>query len=158
MRWERTHMVRSGTPDSQQSLGDLVAQATRDISQLIRYEIDLAKSEFRVDIKRIGWAAGLAGFCAIAGCLIVILLCFGYAYLLYWAGVPGGLGGGFAFAALTIALLAMLAAFIAYRRLRGMTRMRRTIKTVSDDLGMLRGGGSAPEATEAPALPDQAAR
>jgi hypothetical protein len=151
-------MVRSGTPDAQQTLGELVAQATRDISQLIRFEIDLAKSEFRVDIKRVAWAAGLAGFCAMAGCLIVILLCFGYAYLLYWAGVPGGLGGGFAFAAATIALLAALAAFIAYRRLRGMTRMRRTIKTVTDDLSMLRRGDSAPEAADMRALPDQASR
>jgi hypothetical protein len=150
-------MVRSGAPDAQQSLGELVAQATRDISQLIRHEIDLAKSEFRVDIKRIGVAAGLIAFCAMAGCLIVILLCFGYAYLLYWAGVPGGLGGGFAFAALTIALLAALAAFIAYRRLRGMTRMRATIKTVSDDIGMLRRGDSGSSTNEVKALPEQAA-
>ena len=41
-------MVRSERPDSaagQQSLGDLVAGAVKDISQLVRYEINLAVSE-----------------------------------------------------------------------------------------------------------------
>ena len=41
-------MVRSEVPEPAgdgQSLGDLVALAAKDVSQLIRYEIDLAKTE-----------------------------------------------------------------------------------------------------------------
>ena len=133
-------MARSATPQSEASLGELVAQAAKDISQLIHYEIDLAKSELKVDVRRLAIAAGLAGFCGLAGCLVIIMLCFGYAYLLHWAGAPGGLGGAFGFTALTVALLAAIAAFIAYRRVRGMTRMKRTRKTVSDDISMLRRG------------------
>jgi hypothetical protein len=41
-------MVRSARPggaDGQQSLGDLVAAAAKDMSQLVRYEISLAKGE-----------------------------------------------------------------------------------------------------------------
>jgi len=133
-------MARSGMPQSDQSLGDLVAQAAKDISQLIRYEIDLAKSELRIDVRRLALAAGLGAFCGLAGCLIVIMLCFAYAYLLHWAGAPGGMGGAFGFTALTVALLAAVAAFIAYRRVRGMTRMKRTRKSVADDLSMLRRG------------------
>jgi hypothetical protein len=60
-------MVRSATPETNHSLGDLVAQAARDISQLVRYEIDLAKSELRIDLKRIGLAALFAGFGVLAG-------------------------------------------------------------------------------------------
>ena len=52
-------MVRSETPEpagDDQSLGDLVALAAKDVSQLIRYEIDLAKSELKGDVQRIGLA------------------------------------------------------------------------------------------------------
>jgi hypothetical protein len=53
-------MVHSDTPEpagADQSLGDLVALAAKDVSQLIRYEIDLAKSELKVDAQRVGIAA-----------------------------------------------------------------------------------------------------
>jgi hypothetical protein len=52
-------MVRSETPEpagGDQSLGDLVALAAKDVSQLIRYEIDLAKTELKGDAKRVGLA------------------------------------------------------------------------------------------------------
>ena len=48
-------MVRSEVPEPAgdgQSLGDLVALAAKDVSQLIRYEIDLAKTELRSGISR----------------------------------------------------------------------------------------------------------
>src|SRR5690242_17861337 len=59
----RDAMVRSGTPDGadgQQSLGELVSLAAKDISSLVRYEISLAKSEMRMDARRIGIAAAFA--------------------------------------------------------------------------------------------------
>ena len=52
-------MVRSETPEpagADQSLGDLVALAAKDVSQLIRYEIDLAKTELKGDAQRVGMA------------------------------------------------------------------------------------------------------
>jgi hypothetical protein len=160
---EEDLMARSGTPQTEASLGDLVAQAAKDISQLIHYEIDLAKSELKVDVRRLAVAAGLAGFIGLAGCLIVIMLCFGYAYLLYWAGVWGGLGGAYGFTALTIAFLAALAGFFAWRRVGGMTRMRRTRKTVADDIRMLRRSGgdtttAVPAGTPAAELPGKTTR
>ena len=56
-------MVRSEVPEPAgdgQSLGDLVALAAKDVSQLIRYEIDLAKSELMDDVQRVGLAGGLS--------------------------------------------------------------------------------------------------
>jgi hypothetical protein len=140
---EEDSMAGSATPQSEQSLGSLVAQAAKDLSQLVHYEIELAKSELKVDVRRLAIAAGLAGFCALAGCLIVIMLCFGYAYLLHWAGAPGGMGGAFGFVALTVFLLALIAGFIAYRRVRGISGMKRTRKTLSEDISMLRHAGSS---------------
>jgi hypothetical protein len=57
-------MVRSETPEpsgADQSLGDLVALAAKDVSQLLRYEIDLAKVELRGDLRRVGLAGALGG-------------------------------------------------------------------------------------------------
>ena len=140
-------MVRSERPDSaagQQSLGDLVAGAAKDVSQLVRYEISLAKSELRMDARRIVIAAGFAVVGLFVGCLLIVLLCFAYAYGLAAIGVPGGLWGAFLFVALTCFLLVLLVAVIALVFIRKVTGMKLTRKTMSDDLGMLRRGDSSP--------------
>ena len=140
-------MVRSARPDGadgQQSLGDLVAGAAKDMSQLVRYEISLAKSELKMDARRIGIAAALAVVGLFVGCLLVVLLCFAFAYGLAAIGVPGGLWGAFLFVALTCFLLVLLVAVIAVVFIRKVTGMKLTRKTVVDDLGMLRRGDSGP--------------
>jgi hypothetical protein len=141
----RSGTVRTGQPDGtrdQQSLGDLVALALKDVSKLIRYEISLAKSELRVDVKRVALAGGLI----VGGLAIVfpgvILLCFAYAYFLHWAGAWGGLAGAFGFAGLTFLVLAGIACFVAYLGIRRVTGMRLTRRTVAADIGMLRRSGS----------------
>ena len=136
-------MVRSGRPDGtdgQQSLGDLVALAAKDISSLVRYEISLAKSELKMDARRIGIAAALAVVGLFVGCLLVVLLCFAFAYGLNAAGI--WLWASFLIVAGTCLLLIGLAALIAYGRIRKVTGMKMTRKTVIDDLGMLRRGDS----------------
>lgn len=136
----------------QESLGDLVALAARDVSQLVRYELDLAKSELRADVKRAAMAGALFGFAAFIGCLVLVLLTFALAYGLHAAGVPGG--GGlyvcFVYAAVILILLAGALAGIAILGLKKFSGMRQTRKTVTEDLGMLRrrdGSGSALKGT-----------
>ena len=88
-------MVRSGTPEpagGDQSLGDLVSLATKDVSQLVRYEIELAMSELRSELKRVAVGAGMFAIAAFFGILILFSPCFAYAYLLHWAGAWGGMG------------------------------------------------------------------
>jgi hypothetical protein len=138
-------MVRSGRPDSaggQQSLGDLVSGAAKDVSQLVRYEISLAKSELKMDAKRIAIAAGLAVVGLFVGCLLLVLLCFAFAYGLNAAGI--WLWASFLIVAGTCLLLIAVAALIAYGRIRKVTGMKMTRKTVVDDLGMLRRADSSP--------------
>src|ERR1700745_1700651 len=87
-RW--VWMVRSEAPEpagTDQSLGDLVALAAKDVSQLIRYEIDLAKAELRADLQRIGLAGAMGGFSFYVTTVVFVLLCFAYAYGLIAAGV-----------------------------------------------------------------------
>jgi hypothetical protein len=147
-------MVRSARPDGadgQQSLGDLVAGAAKDMSQLVRYEISLAKSELKMDARRIGIAAALAVVGLFVGCLLVVLLCFAFAYgLNEGAGIK--LWASFLIVAGTCLLLIGLAGLIAYGRVRKVTGMKMTRKTVVDDLSMLRrnepgGNGNAPAIT-----------
>jgi uncharacterized membrane protein YqjE len=134
-------MVRSGTPEpagGDQTLGDLVAIAAKDVSQLVRSEIDLAKSELRSELKRVSVAGALFGIAAFFAILILFSLCFAYAYLLHWAGAWGGLGGAFGFTALTLAVLGAGLGFVAVKVLKRMTGMKKTRETVTQNIGMLR--------------------
>jgi Putative Actinobacterial Holin-X, holin superfamily III len=137
-------MVRGGRPDGaegQQSLGELVALAAKDVSQLLRYEISLAKSELKMDARRIGIAAALAVVGLFVACLLVVLLCFAFAYGLVAAGI--WTWAAFLIVAGTCLLLIALAGLIAFGRIRKVTGMKMTRQTVIDDLGMLRRGDSS---------------
>ena len=70
------------------------------------------------------------------GCLLVVLLCFAFAYGLAAAGI--WLWASFLIVAGTCLLLIGLAGLIAYGRIRKVTGMKMTRKTVVDDLSMLR--------------------
>jgi len=138
-------MVRSETPEptgSDQSLGDLVALAAKDVSQLIRYEIDLAKTELRSDMRRVGLAVGLSGAAAFVGCIVLILLCWAFAYGLIALGIwPWA---AFLIVAGTCVLLAVIAVGVAYLGVRHLSGLRRTRKSVTESLDMLRGDGEQP--------------
>lgn len=133
----------SGKPrtGSDQSLGDLIAVATKDVSQLVRYEIDLAKSELRGDIRRLAIGGALAGIAAFFGVLILGSLFFAYAYLLHEvAHLPGGLAAAYGVVAFTFLLLGVIAGLVAFRVIKRMSGMKKTRDSVSEGLGMLRRG------------------
>ena len=123
-----------------QSLGSLVSMAVSDVSQLLKYELDLAKLELKADVRRIGIAAALMGMAAFVGCLVLVLLCFAFAYGLITLGIWSW--AAFLIVAGTCLLLIGVAGLIAYGRIRKVTGMKMTRKTVIDDLGMLRRGDS----------------
>jgi hypothetical protein len=139
-------MVRSGSPDGtdvQQSLGELVALAAKDMSSLVRYEISLAKSELKMDARRIGIVAGIAVVGLFVVCLIVVLLCFALTYgLVYAFGIP--VYAGFLCTVGACLLVILVAGSIAFLIIRRVTGMKMTRQTVMDDIGMLRRGESSP--------------
>lgn len=112
----------------EESLGSLVAAASDQISTLVRAEIELAKAEFRFDAKRVGMAAGLFGAAAFMAHLCLILGSFALAYGLVAAGVWTWL------AFLIVTVLYLLVAgglvFIGVRRLKGLTGMKRTLRSL----------------------------
>ena len=138
-------MVRSANPDgadAQQSLGELVALAAKDMSSLVRYEISLAKSELKMDARRIGIASALGVVGMFVACLVIVLLCFAFAYGLVAAGI--WTWAAFLIVAGTCVLVIGIAALIAYSRIRKVSGMKMTRQTVMDDLGMLRKSESSP--------------
>jgi len=138
-------MVRSVRPegaDAQQSLGELVAQAMKDVSSLLHYEISLAKSELRLDARRIGIASALGVVGMFGACLIIVLLCFAFAFGLVAAGI--WTWAAFLIVAGTVLVLIGVAGLMAYGRIRKVTGMKMTRQTVMDDLSMLRRGETSP--------------
>ena len=139
-------MVRSEVPESAgdgQSLGDLVALAAKDVSQLIRYEIDLAKTELKDDVQRIGLAGALGGVAAFVACLVLVLLSIALAFGLIALGI-------WAWAAFLIVsgayvLFAVLVLGIAYLRVRRLSGLSKTRKTVTEGLEMLRQENQHPD-------------
>ena len=85
------------TPSEQKaaetSLGDLLGEVTRDLSTLMRQELELAKAELRQSAARAGMGAGLlggAGYAAIMAVLFLsIALWWGLGYLVGngWSGL-----------------------------------------------------------------------
>lgn len=141
-------MAQTETPrpaGSDQSLGDLVALAAKDVSQLIRYEMDLARTELRGDARRAAMASVLIGIGAFMGCLILVMLCFALAYGLMTVGVYNWLS--FIYVAILLGVVAIIAAFIAWRRMRGITGLKTTRASVRDSIAVLRRGSGQPEIT-----------
>jgi len=120
------------------SVGSLVSLEMKDISQLLRYELDLAKLELKADARRLGIGGALLGVAAFVGCLVLMLLCFALAYGLITLGIWSW--AAFLITAGVCVLLAGAAVGIGvvlFKRVRGMPRTRRTVQ---DDMALLRRG------------------
>jgi uncharacterized membrane protein YqjE len=121
---------------SEPSIGDLVSQAIKDVTTLVKCEIDLAKVELRGDARRVGLAVALGGTIMFFGVLILVMLSFAYAYGLITVGIWNW--AAFLIVAGTWALLAVVCALVIWLRLRGVSGLRRTRESVKDDLAMLK--------------------
>jgi uncharacterized membrane protein YqjE len=129
----------------EQSLGMLVSLAVKDVTQLIRCELDLAKLELKADARRLGIAGTLLVIAAFVACLVLMLLSFSFAYGLVALGIWAW--AAFLIVAGVYVLLAGLAVLIGALKFRGVSALRKTRRTVQDDLSMLRRDGATPVAT-----------
>jgi hypothetical protein len=134
---------------SQESVGGLVSLAVKDITQLVRCELDLAKIELKTDVRRIGIGAALFGLSAFVGCLVLMLLCFALAYGLMALGIWGW--AAFLITAGACVLVAALAVGVGILSVKKFGGLPRTRRTVSDDIAVLRRGDSAGAPPRAPA-------
>jgi hypothetical protein len=123
-------------PTVEASLGELVSTATRDMSLLMRQEIELVKAEARQTAISAGLGAaflGLAGGLALFG---LIALTIGGAEALDSIGLTRG--WAFAVVAGVLLTLSALLGLFGISRLRRIKAPERTLQTVKDDVTWLK--------------------
>src|ERR671916_1115743 len=77
-----TPTTEAGQPDVEgTSVGQLIGEVTKDLSTLMRQELELAKAEIKVEAKKAGQGAGMFGAAGLAGLMTVIFL----SIALWWA-------------------------------------------------------------------------
>jgi uncharacterized membrane protein YqjE len=133
-----------------QSIGDLVSVAARDISQLVRYELDLAKIELKDDVKRVAIGGALMAIAGFAGGLILMVLCFAYAYGLSTA-FSWPLWGSFLVVFGTLLVITLIALFVGYRLMRKITGLSKTRRSVAEGVSLLHRNKAAGPAAKAQA-------
>ena len=122
----------------ERSLGQLVAQASDDLSSIVRAEIALAKAELRGDVKNAALGGSLFGAAGYLGVLASVtgVLTVGYAL------VAAGLRPWLAFLIITVALLlvAGILALIGRSRLKRLGPPERTIRTTKEAIAAVKPG------------------
>jgi uncharacterized membrane protein YqjE len=131
--------VRSDGQLEDKSLGELVAIATGRVSRLVKSEIELAKLELKDDAKKAALGGVLFALAGLIGGIVVILLSIAAAYGLVTLGIWNWLA--FLIVAGVYVLLAVVLVGIGLLRMKRMTGVSRTRRTVKDDLAVLRRGG-----------------
>jgi putative superfamily III holin-X len=122
----------------ERSLGQLVAQASDDLSSIVRAEIALAKAELRGDVKNAALGGGLFGAAGYLGVLASVTGVVTVAYAL----VAAGLRPWLAFLIVTVALLlvAGILALIGRSRLKRLGPPERTIRTTKEAIAAVKPG------------------
>jgi len=117
------------------SVGDLLGQVSRDLSQLVHQEIDLAKAEVRQEATKFGKGAGMLGGAGFAGYMVALFASLTLAYGIgtFW---PAWIG------ALIVALVWAVAAAVLYPRgrqqLKAVSGPVQTKETLKEDAAWVR--------------------
>jgi hypothetical protein len=121
------------TPSERQaaanSVGELLSEVSRDISTLMRQEVDLAKAELKESASRAGKGAGLFGGAGVAGILALVFV----SVALWWA--LGYLMGN-AWSALIVAaiwgVVALILTLVGKREIESISGMPKTVDTLKE--------------------------
>lgn len=130
--------VRPEEDIEEKSFGELVALASRDVSHLVRSEMELAKLELKGDAKKLALGGVLFGVAGVIASVVVILLSISLAFGFVAMGIRTWLA--FLIVAGLYVLLAVVLCGLGYLRMRRMSGLRRTRKTAKEDLAVLRRG------------------
>ena len=136
-----TKPVRQSTPVPSRddpTIGKLVADASRDVSSLIRSEIALAKSELKVSVKAGGVGAALFAVAAFIGLLAIIMLSVAIAYFIHMIGIP--LAFSFLIVFALYVLIAGLLAFIGLKKVKQVKPPERAIHQAQETSKILKRG------------------
>ncbi|MCT9872045.1 phage holin family protein [Paenarthrobacter aurescens] len=108
-------------------LGELLGDLTRDVSTLMRQEVELAKAELKESATKAGKGAGMLGGAAYAGHITVLFL----SIALWWAlGQLVGLGWSALIVAVIWGIVAAVLAAKGRKELNAIKGMPQTAETV----------------------------
>lgn len=129
-----TAVPPAGAVREEKSVGELVGEVSRDLSTLIRQEVELAKAEAAQSAKRAGKGAGMFGGAGVAGHMVLLFL----SLALWWA-LGSVMGGGWS-ALVVAAVWAVVAAVLAARgrselkSVEGLPQTADSVKKIPDAL------------------------
>lgn len=113
------------------SLGELVAQATKDLSTLVRKEVELARTELGAEVAKAGKGAGMFGG---AGFVAVYALGFALLAATYGLGEVMPLGWAALIVAGFCAIVAGVLALVGKRAISTVNpKPERTLRTLKED-------------------------
>jgi hypothetical protein len=133
-----------GTPTTEEgrpavegiSVGDLIGEVTKDLSTLMRQELDLAKVEMKAEAKKAGQGAGMYGAAGFAGYMVLLFLSFA----LWWA-LANVMDAGWAalIVAIVWAVIGAVAFVIGRKKFREVNpKPERTVDTLQQVPGALK--------------------
>lgn len=124
-------MTDDYTPSEQKaantSLGDLLGEVTKDLSTLMRQELELAKAELKQSATRAGKGAGMLGGAGYAGSMVILFL----SIALWWA-LGTLIGGGWSgvVVALIWAVIALILFLVGRKQLKEINGAPKTVESL----------------------------
>lgn len=129
-----TSSTRSTASD--ETLGALFTTASRDLSSLVRKEVELAKAELRSDVKNGVKGGAMFGVAAFLGIVAFILLSVALAYGLVALGLHPGLA--FLIVAVLYLIVAGVLAMVGKKAVSKVGPPERTIRTSKETAAFLK--------------------
>ena len=125
-------------PDvSNASVGELIGEVSRDLSTLMRQELELAKAEIKTEVTKTGKGVGMLGGAGFAGYMVALFLS-----IALWWGLANVMDEAWA-ALIVAAIWAVIAAVLFATGRKTMRTVNpkpeRTVETVSEIPGALKG-------------------
>jgi hypothetical protein len=124
----------------ERTLGQLVAEASRDLSTIVRYEVALAKAELKRDVVAGVVGAALFLVAGVFAFLALILLLIAAAYGLVAAGLAPWLS--FLVVAAALLLVTAILALVGRSRLKKIGPPERTVRTSKQTVEALKSARS----------------
>jgi hypothetical protein len=118
------------TTDERPSIGGLLGEVSKDLSELVRQEISLAKAEATQSATRVGKGAGLLGGAGMAGHFVLLFLS-----IALWWGLGNSTGRGWS-ALIVAAIWAVICGALALtgksqlKSVRGLDRTTESVKKI----------------------------
>jgi hypothetical protein len=131
-------MAQQPVKDSDPTIGRLVSDASRDLSNLIRSEIRLAKSEIRISIKAGGLGVALLAAAGFFGLMSLIMLSIAAGFLIHWNGQGLALHWAFLIVFGFYLLLAGVLALIGIRKLKKVRAPEKAIAQANETKQILK--------------------